>query len=75
MEEKKHVKRTLNPLPRIINNIFVTTAEKNRRLAICEKCPHIGTFLNQINCKVCGCFLEAKTALKDQHCPLEQRKW
>lgn len=56
-------------LSRILDKVFVTEAEKNRRMAICQSCDHFNpTF---VQCKICGCFLEAKTRLKGFHCALD----
>ena len=41
------------------------------RLAICEECPELDTFLYQ--CKVCMCFMKGKTLFFDSKCPLN--KW
>ena len=62
-------------LTRILNKVFVSEAEKNRRLAICKTCEHYNATF--VQCKVCGCFLEAKTRLQGFHCALEEseRKW
>jgi flavoprotein len=48
-----------------------------KRLAICKVCPKAsrkradGISLNK--CTVCGCYLELKTKVKSETCPLE--KW
>lgn len=64
-------------LTRILNKVFVSEAEKNRRMDICKSCEHFQGTLSQ--CGICGCFLEAKTRLVGFHCALdeigEQPKW
>jgi Family of unknown function (DUF6171) len=49
----------------------VDEEEKNRRLAICEKCE----FFRQASrtCKKCGCFMNLKSTLSKAHCPVH--KW
>lgn len=42
----------------------------DERMAICHACPHLGK-LNR--CKECGCFMDAKTKMLHQKCPLG--KW
>lgn len=43
---------------------------QNERISICNSCE----FLTMTrNCKKCGCFVDAKTRLAGQHCPLG--KW
>ena len=44
--------------------------EANARMSICHKCP---SFTKIKTCKECGCFMLAKTRLKDATCPLG--KW
>lgn len=41
------------------------------RQDICNKCPERIDLTNQ--CKNCGCFLAAKTKIKQEKCPLD--KW
>jgi len=50
-------------------NPFVTKAESEERLNICRNCEMHITTLGKSRCKICGCFLGAKTILKDQSCP------
>lgn len=41
-----------------------------RRLAICKKCKHAIKWIGQDICDQCGCILESKTRVKDEHCEL-----
>ncbi len=41
------------------------------RLATCKSCEHLRPVINQ--CKECGCFVYAKTAIESAKCPLG--KW
>lgn len=41
------------------------------RLQTCEECPRL--FRPTSQCKECGCFVKAKTSLKNAQCPLG--KW
>lgn len=43
----------------------------NSRLDICNSCEFL--FQPTKNCKKCGCFVVAKTKLKQQKCPIN--KW
>jgi hypothetical protein len=46
------------------------------RLNLCQECDYHTTVLNKSRCSICGCFLKAKTSLKDQSCPHpEGPKW
>ncbi len=43
----------------------------SRRLALCRSCE------KQVNdlCMVCGCFIEVRAAVKEQYCPMPERRW
>lgn len=41
------------------------------RLAYCEACD----FLKDGICRICGCFVEYRAAIKDNDCPHMQPKW
>ncbi len=45
--------------------------ESGARIEICNACPELIQLTKQ--CKQCGCFMAAKTKLKDAKCPLG--KW
>lgn len=56
------------------------------RLAICNKCDEVDTTgescelkihrkLKLSCCKLCGCYLEAKTRSLEAKCPLKESKW
>jgi|TARA_B100000929_G_scaffold138757_1_gene109943 hypothetical protein len=49
---------------------------KAKRLAVCEKCPHVRDLKNRgwINyCEICGCGLLIKARLPNAKCPIG--KW
>lgn len=59
-----------------VNNLIsddnkVTDDIQAARYAICKKCPYYRIVADQ--CSACGCFLYAKTYMRDQVCPKE--KW
>lgn len=43
------------------------------RMYICKTCEHFGNILKI--CKLCGCFLPAKTLIKDSECPAVPPRW
>jgi hypothetical protein len=45
--------------------------EKERRLAICKECEFFQA--SPLKCRKCGCFLQLKTRLETEHCPIG--KW
>jgi hypothetical protein len=44
---------------------------QKERIAICNSCPDLNNTIRQ--CKLCLCFVDAKTKLKNQGCPAD--KW
>lgn len=44
---------------------------RETRLSICKNCEHLYT--PTTTCKKCGCFMNAKTWIKNSSCPLN--KW
>ena len=49
-----------------------TARELSReRLEVCRTCEKL--FKPTMTCKACGCFLKAKTLMRDQTCPMG--KW
>lgn len=43
------------------------------RIPVCKKCPNMTNTALGNTCKLCGCILDAKTRVKDEHC--EINKW
>ena len=52
------------------NTEYVEKDIAESRYAICKACPF---FLPTTQCSKCGCFMKAKTKLKDAECPIH--KW
>ena len=57
-------------LAKIMNKVFVSDEERERRMSLCRTCPHFQEITSQ--CGICGCFLEAKTRLIGFHCALDE---
>jgi hypothetical protein len=51
--------------------IIVSQAEIERRLSICAKCEFFEAA--PMKCRKCGCYLNLKTRLETEHCPIA--KW
>lgn len=49
---------------------FVTKTKAKERQAICNQCEAKNKKLNV--CTICGCYLPAKTKLKESSCPMSQ---
>ena len=54
-----------------IKAVFADEKTQQERIAICNSCPELNDSLRQ--CKVCLCFVDAKTKLKSSSCPV--KKW
>ncbi len=54
-----------------LETIRVEENTRETRLDICLSCEHL--FKPTQNCKKCGCFVQAKTWLKNTSCPI--KKW
>ncbi|HWT27184.1 MAG TPA: DUF6171 family protein [Mobilitalea sp.] len=55
-----------------LNEDVKTQEEQYRdRLSNCERCDS----LTEGICKICGCFVEYRAALKDRNCPALHPKW
>lgn len=50
---------------------YVSEEISNKRYSICLDCPELVNFTKQ--CNKCGCFMYAKTKLKQATCPIG--KW
>lgn len=55
----------------VVDENIATDAVKEERMDICRACDHYFAPTNQ--CKKCGCFLKAKTAVNAFSCPID--KW
>jgi hypothetical protein len=54
----------------LIAKVFVSADVQKSRMDLCRQCEHFESLLSR--CKICGCFLEAKTRLAGFHCALDQ---
>ena len=50
------------------NTEWASKEEAEKRYAICQSCPELIKLTKQ--CKKCGCFMAAKTQLKEAACPI-----
>lgn len=54
-------------------SLYVSEEIQKKRLEICAQCHRQGSRFRQKICTLCGCFLDLKTKLKTEECPL--LKW
>ena len=77
MSSRKMV-RVLRKIRNIIIGTYRNIFNKNqdlatRRLKYCNKCEHRMMFMGQYICDQCGCILESKVRVEDEHCMID--KW
>ena len=77
MSSRKMV-RMLRKIRNIIigtyRNIFNKKQDlATQRLKYCNKCEHRMMFMGQYICDQCGCILESKVRVEDEHCMID--KW
>ena len=53
------------------DNWLVNEEIKEKRWNICQNCEHL--YRPTSTCKLCGCFMQVKTGLSRQSCPV--KKW
>jgi len=63
--------RSVKPWDLLKSDNYTTADVRNERLNICMECPRLAK-LPKV-CKECGCFMGAKTWLKEAFCPID--KW
>ena len=78
MSSRKMVNKILIKIQHIIigtyRNIFNKKQDlATQRLQYCNKCKHKIIFMKQYICDQCGCILESKIRVKDEHCMID--KW
>lgn len=66
--EYKHMKDYIS---NIDSEIKVTEEDYKNRLNTCIECENL---INGM-CKLCGCFVEMRAAVKKNYCPDIERKW
>jgi hypothetical protein len=54
-----------------MKKLVVSDEQREARFDICKSCDYY--FSPTTNCKLCGCFMSAKTYLPESECPL--KKW
>ena len=77
MSSRKMVK-ILKKIRNIIIGTYRNIFNKNQdlatiRLNLCNKCNHRIKFAGQYICDQCGCILESKVRVEDEHCIID--KW
>ena len=70
----KLFKKIRNIIIGTYRNIFNKNQDlATQRLRYCNKCEHRMMFIGQYICDQCGCILESKVRVEDEHCMID--KW
>lgn len=69
--EEDEYKNLQDYLSSIGEEIKADDTEYNRRLEICKQCDNLFNGM----CKVCGCFVEMRAAVKKNYCPDVNKMW
>ena len=67
-EEYEHMQKYIKDIDKLIRT---EKDEYNQRLRICKNCDNL---INGM-CRVCGCFVEMRAAIKENYCPNVERYW
>ena len=69
--EKDEYKNMQEYIRNIDCQIKTEEHEYKRRLGLCTECDNL---INGM-CKLCGCFVEMRAAVKNNYCPHSEQKW
>jgi len=69
--EEKEYKHLQDYIKNLDEYIKTEDKEYKERLGICMKCDNL---INGM-CKVCGCFVEMRAAVKKNYCPDIEKHW
>lgn len=70
----KVFKKIRNIIIGTYRNIFNKNQDlATQRLKYCNKCEHKMMFMGQYICDQCGCIIESKVRVEDEHCMID--KW
>ena len=67
-DEYRNMQEYINSID---NYIKTDENEYRRRLDLCMKCDNL---INGM-CRICGCFVEVRAAVKKNYCPDIEKKW
>lgn len=69
--DEKEYKHLQDYIEHLDKHIKTEEKEYNRRLDICKECDNL---INGM-CKICGCFVEMRAAIKKNYCPDLEKHW
>ena len=69
--EEKEYKHLQEYIEHLDKHIKTEDEEYKKRLDICKECDNL---INGM-CKICGCFVEMRAAVKKNYCPNIEKQW
>lgn len=69
--EEKEYEHLQDYIKNLDKNIKTDDEEYNKRLGLCMQCDNL---INGM-CKICGCFVEMRAAVKKNYCPNIEKRW
>ncbi len=70
-DERKLAEALDQYLTTLDEDVRVTPAQYESRLAVCASCEHRAVY----TCRKCGCYVQVRAARKSYACPSEKAKW
>ena len=71
MADKDYIHSIEQYVDHIDEDIKTSKEEYEQRLELCKECENLLSGM----CRICGCFVEMRAAVKQQYCPATERKW
>lgn len=71
MEEKEYFANMYAYIDNLSKEDKVSEAEYQSRLELCRNCENLISGM----CRICGCYVEMRAAMKVSHCPGIKPKW
>ena len=71
MQEGEYFKNMYEYIAALDPEVRAEDVLYEERLRICKECDNL---LNGM-CRICGCFVEMRAAVKKNYCPASQKRW
>ena|GEM_PF-16268 len=69
--QKEYFQNMYDYIDRLDTDIKVADTIYTERLNACKTCPYLQCGM----CKICGCFVEVRAAIKSNDCPAIEKYW
>lgn len=71
MDKNEYYKNVYDFIESLDEDVKAPKQEFERRIGICRECESLFEGM----CRVCGCFVEMRAAVKNNYCPSVRDKW